>query len=143
MVKISGIQGPNIHFASNQFRHAEKPAEPKPVDVKFGAETAQNAEEPKKKFGIKKLTNILGTVAGITIIGASAYSLIFGRPKWMKLQGRQKALETKITSEATRYRDAIEINNGTQKRGGFLYRLGHKTNALVDRIGEELSNNLL
>jgi len=143
MVKISGIQSPMISFASNRLKHADKPAEPKPVDVKFGAEKVVTTEEPKKKFGVKKLTNILGTVAGIGIIGYSAASLIFGRPKWMKLQGKQKALETKISSAAARFQDAIEINNGTQKKGGFLYRLGHKTNDLVDRIGEELSNNLL
>ena len=143
MVKISGIQGPNIHFASNGLRHAEKPAEPKPDEVKFGAQTAVMTEEPKKKkFGVKKLTNILGTVAGVAIIGISAYSLAT-RPKWLKLKGKQKALETKIASEATRYRDAIEINNGSQKRGSWLYRLGHKTNAIVDQVGEELSNNLL
>lgn len=144
MVKISGIQNPMISFAQNRLKHAEKPAEPKPDSVNFGAETAVTTDEPKKKkFSVKKLTNIVGTVAGIGIIGFSAVSLIFGRPKWMKLQGKQKALETKISSAATRFQDAIDINKGKQQRGGFLYRLGHKTNALVDRIGEELSNNLL
>lgn len=143
MVKISGIQNPMISFAQNRLKHAEKPAEPKTDGVNFGAETAVAIDEPKKKkLSVKKLTNIVGTVAGIGIIGFSAVSLM-SRPKWMKLQGKQKALETKISSAATRFQDAIEINSGSQQRGGFLYRLGHKTNALVDRIGEELSNNLL
>lgn len=142
MVKISGIQSSNAVFASNRLRHAEKPAEPKPSDVKFGAQAVVTTDEPKKKFGAKKLTNILGTVLGIGIIGFSAYSLA-KRPKWMKVQGKQKALETSISSALNRYKDAIEINSGIQKKGNFWYRLGYKTNALVDRIGEELSNNLL
>ncbi|MBO7672444.1 hypothetical protein J6S88_03450 [bacterium] len=145
MVKISGIQSPQIHFAKNPFKHAEKPEENTPAEIKFGKSAAVNVaneEGEKKKFGFKKLTNILGTALGIGIICVSAISLA-RRPKWMKLQGKQKGLEAKINAAANRFNDAVEINTGKQKKGNFLYRLGHKTNAIVDRVGEELSNNLL
>lgn len=146
MVKISGIQSHQFSFASSRLKHAQEPVERDFNKIGFGKSNQLNKTDTegdkKKKIGVKSLTNIIGTVAGITIIGLSAYSLIT-RPKWMKVQGKLKNLETKISSEANRYKDAIEINTGRQKKGNFWYRLGYKTNAIVERVGEELSNNLL
>ncbi len=143
MVKISGIQNPQIRFVSPQINPSSKGIVASHNNsISFGNDDGNNEEGKKKGLSVKKLTNVLGTVLGLGIIGASAIYMT-KRPKWMKLQGKQKALETKITAEANKYKDAIEINKGIQKKGGFLYNLGHKTNAIVDKVGEELSNNLL
>lgn len=143
MMKISGIQNPQVRFVSPQ----KNPSSHGIVasynnSISFGNDDGQ--EEAKKKgFSVKKLTNVLGTVAGLGIIGASAIYMA-KRPKWMKLDNKAKKLETKIKAEKTKYNDAIEISEGKQKKGNWLYRLGYKTNALVDKIGsEELANNLL
>lgn len=110
----------------------------------FMATPVKNEEVEKKKgLSVKKLTNILGTVAGIGIIGASAIYMA-KRPKWMKINSKEMGvLETKIKSKQEQMEVALRTAKGEEKNGGFLYSFGSKVQGAVERIGSELSNNLL
>ena len=112
--------------------------------VPFMATPVTSEDDGKKKgLSVKKLTNILGTVAGITIIGASAIYMA-KRPEWMKINTKEKGvLETKIKAKKEQMEVALRTAKGEEERGGFLYRFGSKVQGAVDKIGDELSNNLL
>ena len=116
------------------------------ADLSFKAKKANENEEgkgEKKVFSFKKLTNILGTVAGIGIITGSAIYMK-RRPQWMKILNKEHGeLDKKIANAIERAERAIRIGEGKEKKGNFWYRSGAWIQEKVERIGDELSNNLL
>ena len=159
MLKINGIKNTSFNFASNSIKHTEKPAEPQPSDIKFGADDVQNAEEPKtKKFGVKKLTNILGVAMWIAIaaIGMHKTKLWDGltnfTPEAISRNSEKAAKKIRtaidMIGKADDKTEAFKIINGSnasklkkwwQKR---MYGMGNFAKKAQDVLGTELYNNL-
>lgn len=111
--------------------------------VNFGN---KDEDDKDKKGGIngKKLTNVVGTIAGIAII-TSAAIYMKKSPAWRKIFDKAEGdFSKKVKAAQTDYADTVKMTKGEMKEGNWLYKLGYKTNGLVEKLGgEELSNNIL
>ena len=140
-MKILGLKSSKVYSENPTGVKQNKKA----YNTSFSANPITQEEEETKKKGIsvKKLTNMLGTLAGIGIILAAG---IYNgkRPKWMKILDKEKGtLETKINTKIEQMNIAVRKSEGKEERGGFLYRFGAGVQNFVNKIGDELSNNLL
>ena len=139
-MKINGISNyPSLSQVPNKERSGMTNS------IGFG-EDKKNSLEPEEKksgFSFKKATNLASVILGAGIIGGSAIYMK-RRPQWMKIQQKgMENLERKIKFQKTRLNDLIEMAQGKQERGGWLYRVGNKVNSFKEKIGDELTNNLL
>ncbi len=149
MLKVNNIQGLNGRFIKQRLNNDSNTENKTNLsftsNVIEGKENAveENDKEKKSKLSFKKITNVLGTLAGVGIIAYAGASML-RRPKWMKnLTDKNKNFETRLKSQIEKLEVKQGLKAGTEEKGNALYRLGAKVQGAVEQIGEELSNNLL
>ncbi|MBO5737885.1 hypothetical protein J6R97_00940 [bacterium] len=149
MLKVNNIQGLNGRFVKQRLSNDSNTENR--TNLSFTSNVVESNEnaikekdkEKKSKLSFKKITNVLGTLAGVGIISYAGFSMGL-RPKWMKnLTNKNKKLETKLKAQIEKLKVKEGLKAGTEEKGNAWYNIGAKVQGAVEQIGEELSNNLL
>jgi hypothetical protein len=116
-----------------------------------GQEPNISSDIPKKSnpWSLKNITNVLGVVLGLGIIGGTILKS-YKTPEAIKQLKKTAEIERRLNSLINKVEDGIpqtnKIENGTnitEKIHNLFCNLGVKANQLTEKHGDELVNNII
>lgn len=142
-MKISGIQNLSVPRAQLHDQIKNGHVSQTNYNLSFGEDKKSETKEDKKGFSLKKITNVLGVIGWVGIVGIATKHLFIDRPPYQRLLGADKTFTTRINNAKENCEYALLKAKGEANEGNFLYRVGYKLNGMKEKIGEELFNNIL
>jgi hypothetical protein len=130
----------NIQNYSIQSRQNQKPA---PESIGFRGENNSD-EERKSGFSAKKLTNVLGVLMWLTVVGVGMYKTgLFQKrsPENIKMKAKNIKAQFEDLAKGVGINEQKELE-GKSKSAKSIYKLGRWANKMEKRLGSELYNNL-